>query len=44
MPKAGISIDRFEAGKIAERWIEIDVLGGLQQTDAVKLGNRQAID
>ena len=33
----GISIDRFEAGKIVERWTEIDVLGVLQQIGAVKL-------
>jgi hypothetical protein len=26
----GISIDRFESGKIVERWTEIDVLGVLQ--------------
>jgi hypothetical protein len=37
MPKAGISIDRFEAGKIAERWTEIDVPRVLQQIGAVKL-------
>ena len=33
----GISIDRFEAGKIVERWTEIDVLGVLRQIGAVKL-------
>ncbi len=33
----GISIDRFEAGKIVERWTEINVLGVLQQIGAVKL-------
>ena len=33
----GISIDRFEAGKIVERWTEINVLGVLQQLGAVKL-------
>ena len=33
----GITIDRFEAGKIVERWTEINVLGVLQQIGAVKL-------
>ena len=33
----GISIDRFEAGKIVERWTQIDTLGVLQQIGAVKL-------
>ena len=33
----GISIDRFEGGKIVERWTEINVLGVLQQIGAVKL-------
>ena len=33
----GITIDRFEAGKIVERWTEINVLGVLQQLGAVKL-------
>lgn len=33
----GISIDRFEAGKIVERWTEINVLGVLQQLGAVTL-------
>ena len=33
----GISIDRFEAGKIVERWTEINVLGVLQQIGAVNL-------
>ena len=31
----GISIDRFEAGKIVERWTEINILGVLQQLGAV---------
>ena len=34
----GIAIDRFENGKIVERWTEINVLGVLQQLGAVKLG------
>jgi len=33
----GISIDRFVAGKIVERWTQIDVLGVLQQLGAVTL-------
>ena len=33
----GIAIDRFEAGKIVERWTQIDVLGVLQQLGAVTL-------
>ena len=33
----GISIDRFEEGKIVERWTEINVLGVLQQLGFVKL-------
>jgi len=33
----GIAIDRFEAGKIVERWTQIDVLGVLQQLGAVSL-------
>jgi predicted ester cyclase len=33
----GISIDRFEAGKIVERWTEINILGVLQQLGAVTL-------
>jgi predicted ester cyclase len=33
----GISIDRFEGGKIVERWTQIDVLGVLQQLGAVNL-------
>ena len=33
----GISIDRFEAGKIVERWTQIDTLGVLQQIGTVKL-------
>jgi len=33
----GISIDRFEGGRIVERWTQIDVLGVLQQLGAVTL-------
>lgn len=31
----GISIDRFADGRIAERWLQIDMLGLLQQVGAV---------
>jgi predicted ester cyclase len=33
----GISIDRFAAGKIVERWTEINIFGVLQQLGAVTL-------
>lgn len=31
----GISIDRFEQGKIVERWLQADMLGMMQQLGAI---------
>jgi len=31
----GISIDRFEGGKIVETWTELDALGMMQQLGAI---------
>jgi hypothetical protein len=32
----GVTIDRFDNGKIVEAWRNIDMLGLLQQTGAVR--------
>jgi predicted ester cyclase len=35
----GVTIDRFDNGKIVEAWRNIDMLGLLQQTGAVSFAN-----